>query len=145
MTEPHDVYEPRSREGGSKWWLYCLGCCCLIAVLGLGSCGAFMYKAANSFKITPAAVDAQLQAMLPCTVPQGYKGVMAMDLFGMMQMVLIGPDDMSLDPNTGQVANVRSDALTITVVGFPDWIPEGDRQDLRRKAPRALQADAVQG
>ncbi len=119
-------------QRGSSWWKWCLGGCLLMFIMCGGGFGFVFYKLKQGMSTDRVKVEAVAQTMVKCEIPPGYKGILSMDLFGVMQMAQIGPESMTLDKADPQAAKPQDMPLLISLLTFSSDLDAQTRQQLQQ-------------
>jgi hypothetical protein len=133
--------EPRGqKKKGGGFLKFCLICGCIMLLLA-GLAGGFaVYAVSQMFSMDPATITARTQDIVPCTIPAGYQGAMAMKIpFTGVSMVMIGPPGMLQNQ---QGAPPGSTGLMIMLMTIP---PGQNAQQLQNQMQTQMQAQGRNG
>lgn len=129
---------PPEKTGGSGFLKFCLICGCLLLLL-MGAVGGFMaYQVSQMFTVDPVKVTAKVEAdILPGSkVPQGYTGMMAMKMPGLMEFAIVVPQGMQ------QQANQNNLPLMIMICTLP---PGANPDQMKMQMQQAMQQQGQGG
>lgn len=129
---------PPEKTGGGGFLKFCLICGCLLLLL-LGAGGGFMaYQVSQMFTVDPVKVTAKVESdILPGSkVPQGYSGMMAMKMPGVMEFAIVVPQGMQ------QQTNQNNLPLMMMICTLP---PGANPDQMKQQMQQAMQQQGQGG